>query len=48
MFASGVERFLGINYFYGLLTFGFVASSAHLHFHGKHEIVRQSPLQAVC
>ncbi len=48
MSASGVQRLLGNNRFCDLFTFSFVAWSACLDCHKKHEIVCWSPLQAVC
>jgi hypothetical protein len=48
MSTSGVQRLSGNNRFCGLLTFGFVAWSARLDSHVKHEITRRSLLQAVC
>ncbi len=48
MFANGVQRFSSNNYFYGPLAFSFVASSARLDSHEKHEIAHQSSLQAIC
>ncbi len=48
MSASGVQRLSGSNRFCGPLAFDFVPSSVRLDSHEKHEIVRWSPLQAVC